>query len=95
MARENHGEQKTTPQLDPNTGEVIRVSGQDAARITTDVLTTATLVLVEFSGLVSLGREVCDVFVTLPGSQAPVGLGSVLMARRAVLPGNAMGLTKD
>ena len=94
MAQENEGSQKTTPQVDPVSGEIIRVSGAEAARITTDVLTRATLILVQFTGLVSFAREVCDVWVSLPGEAPSQPLGAVLLARRAVLPGRTMGLTR-
>lgn len=94
-AQENEGVQRDKPELDPVSGDLIRVSGREAARITTDVLTTAKLILVEFSGLVSLGREVCDVWVTLPGNAVPDALGAVLLARRVVLPGATIGLTRE
>jgi hypothetical protein len=94
MAQENEGVQRDTPQLDPATGDVVRVSGREAARITTDVLTTSSLILVQFTGLVSLGREVCDVWVSPPGEPPVQPLGAVLLARRVVLPGKTMGLAK-
>lgn len=90
-AQENEGPEKHAPQTDPQTGDVIRVSGADAARITGEVLATAQLILVEFRGTVSLGREVCDVWVQLPGEPLRA-LGDVLLDRRVVLPGNTMGL---
>lgn len=93
MARENEGAQKDTPELDAN-GQVVRVSGREAARITTDVLTRSSLILVQFTGLVSFQREVCDVWVSLPGEPPAQPLGAVLLARRAVLPGRTMGLAR-
>lgn len=92
-AQENEGIQRDTPELGPD-GDMVRVSGREAARITTDVLTRSSLVLVEFRGLVSLGREVCNVWVSLPDEPPVQPLGSVLLARRVVLPGKTMGLTR-
>lgn len=92
-ARENSGIERDTPELGPS-GDVLRVSGREAARVTTDVLTRSSLVLVQFTGLVSLGREVCDVWVSLPGEPPVQPLGAVLLARRVVLPGKTMGLEK-
>jgi hypothetical protein len=43
---------------------------------------------------VSLGREVCEVWVSLPGEPPAQPLGAVLLARRAVLPGKTMGLSR-
>lgn len=92
-ARENEGVQRDTPELGPD-GDVVRVSGREAAKVTTDVLTRSSLILVEFRGMVSLGREVCDVWVSLPNEPPVQPLGAVLLARRVVLPGKTMGLSK-
>ena len=90
-AQENEGAEKHTPELNA-AGELVRVSGADAARITDELLASATVILVEFTGVVSLGREVCDVWVSLPSQPPLQPLGEVLVARRVVLPGNTMGL---
>jgi hypothetical protein len=90
-AQENEGPEKTTPELDPATGELIRVSGAEAARITGELLAAATVILVEFTGLVSLGREVCDVWASVPSQPPLQPLGELLLARRVVLPGRTMG----
>jgi hypothetical protein len=83
--------ERTTPDLDPATGELVRVSGADAARITGELLAAATVILVEFTGLVSLGREVCDVWASVPSQPPLQPLGELLLARRVVLPGRTMG----
>lgn len=93
-AQENEGPEKHTPEVDAATGELIRLSGEDAARITSQLLASAIVILVEFTGAVSLGREVCDVWVSLPSQPPLQPLGEVLLARRVVLPGRTMGLTQ-
>jgi hypothetical protein len=69
-----------------------RVDGPTATRIVTDLLTRAELVLVEFTGANDRGREVCDVWLRLPGETGPPELlGRRLLALNAVIPGSTIG----
>lgn len=92
-ARESTGALKNEPEVDPVSGVLLRVSGVEATRIATDVLTRSELTLVEFTGANDRGRDVCDVYVRMPGAELE-HLGRVLMALHAVLPGSTIGVAE-
>jgi hypothetical protein len=92
-AQENRGIQRDTPELGPD-GEVRRVSGRDAASVTTTILLNAKLILVEFTGLNDREREICDMWVQEPGSDRALPFGPLLLERKVVLPGDTIG-TRD
>ena len=92
-AQENEGKERDTPETDAQ-GNVVRLSGRQAAVVTTETLRVARGLRVAFMGIVSLGREVCEVWIDEEG-RGYVPLGEVLAEVKVVTRGTTMGAHRE